>query len=121
MKKLIFVSILLVMCTAHIQSQVFTRHLSSDQSLDEFIYFPIEQDITFYQQPDIDFDQILAEDSQKDNPLYRIAVKVDQHYTVSDGMWFSYGNSMIWQIGFSAPNASSLNFLISDLSIPIGA
>ncbi len=61
MKNLIFLIILLFSINS-IHSQVLTRNLSSDQNLNEFIQFPIENDIKLYQQPELDFDKILEED-----------------------------------------------------------
>lgn len=101
-----------------INAQVFTRYLLEGQRLEDFITFPLEKEIIYYLQPEVDFNLILQEDRRSNNPLSRVAVKVDQNYNVDDGIWIQYGDIMIWQIGFSAPKASSLNFLVKDLILP---
>jgi hypothetical protein len=102
-------------------AQVITRHLGDKEKLENFIYFPLEKDLSLYMQPEINFERVLEEDRRSGYPLHRVAVKVDKNYTVSDGKWAKYGDIMVWQIGFSAPTARSLNFLINDLVLPIDA
>lgn len=100
-------------------AQVFTRHLTEEQRLEDFINFTFEKEIPYYKQPEINFEKVLEEDRQKGYPLHRVAVRVAQNYSVEDGFWTQYGNIMVWQIGFSAPRAKSLNFLMNELVLPI--
>ena len=104
--------------TTTIHSQVLTRHLTSKQSMEEVIPFPISENYPVYVQPEVDFDKVLAQDALEGSTIPRFAVKVEQNYTVKDGIWNQLGGIMVWQIGFSASDASSLNFLISDLILP---
>jgi lysyl endopeptidase len=102
-------------------SQVFTRHLSEKEKMEDIINFPIKHDIAYYKQPDINFENVLEEHRRSGSPLKKVAVKVDKNYQVNDGFWTEYGDIVIWQIGFSAPKARSLNFLMKDLVLPDGA
>lgn len=99
-------------------AQVFTRYLTPDQKLEDIITFPILHEARYYLQPEVDFDKVMEQDRLDGNTIPRFAVKVDQNYTVTDGSWSELGPWMVWQIGFSAPRASSLNFLISELELP---
>ena len=121
MRTIIFVVIMSAISTTIMHSQVLTRHLTSKQSMEEVIPFPINENYPVYLQPDVDFDQVLAQDSLEGSTIPRFAVKVEQNYTLKDGKQWQIGNMLIWQIGFSAPEASSLNFLISGLNLPEGA
>jgi len=76
-----------MICSIQMNAQVLTRHLAPDQNSEEYIYFPVEYDINYLLQPEVDFDQVREEDIASGNPLYRFAVKVDQHYTQEDGTW----------------------------------
>lgn len=107
--------------TTIMHSQVLTRHLTSKQSMEEVIPFPINENYPVYLQPEVDFDKVLEQDALEGSTIPRFAVKVEQNYTVKDGKQWQIGNMLIWQIGFSAPHASSLNFLISGLNLPEGA
>lgn len=101
-------------------AQVLTRSSSVNQGIENFVHTPVSKDIIYHLQPDIDFEGILEEDRRKGNPVQRVAVKVDQNYNLKDGIWSQYGEIMIWQIGFSAPKARSLNFLLSNVVLPEG-
>ena len=115
----ILISILMIMGFSPIHSQVLTRHLAPDQNTEEIIPFPLDENIPYYMQPEVDFDKVLEQDMANGITIPRFAVKVEQNYTVKDGLWSQLGGMRIWQIGFSASDASSLNFLISDLNLPI--
>lgn len=69
-------------------------------------------------QPKVDFDKVLEDDRKAGQTIPRFAVRVDQNYTVKDGEWERLGKLTLWHIGFSAPDAASFNFLISDLQLP---
>ena len=109
----------MIMGFTPIHSQVLTRHLAPDQNTEEIIPFPLDENIPYYMQPEVDFDKVLEQDMANGITIPRFAVKVEQNYTVKDGKWNQLGGMRIWQIGFSASDASSLNFLISDLNLPI--
>ena len=109
----------MIMGFTPIHSQVLTRHLAPDQNTEEIIPFPLNENIPYYMQPEVDFDKVLEQDMANGITIPRFAVKVEQNYTVKDGLWSQLGGMRIWQIGFSASDASSLNFLISDLNLPI--
>ncbi len=109
----------MIMGFTPIHSQVLTRHLAPDQNTEEIIPFPLDENIPYYMQPEVDFDKVLEQDMANGITIPRFAVKVEQNYTVKDGLWSQLGGMRIWQIGFSASDASSLNFLISDLNLPI--
>ncbi|MCO6461917.1 MAG: trypsin-like peptidase domain-containing protein, partial [Saprospiraceae bacterium] len=121
MRTIIFVFIMSAISTTIMHSQVLTRHLTSKQSMEEVIPFPINENYPVYLQPEVDFDKVLEQDALEGSTIPRFAVKVEQNYTVKDGKQWQIGNMLIWQIGFSAPHASSLNFLISGLNLPEGA
>ncbi len=121
MKNLTPIIIIMLIALTHSYSQVFTRHLSEEQNIKDFVPYPLDKEFDYYRQPDIDFNRVLEDDRKRGNTLYRVAVKVDQNYAVDDGVWAQYGDIMIWQIGFSAPKARSLNFLISKLNLPKGS
>lgn len=120
MRNLIFLFVIIISLTK-INAQVFTRHLSEEQKLEDFINFPIEKEIPYYGQPEINFERVLEEDRRNGNLIHRVAVKVDQNYSVEDGLWSQYGDIMVWQIGFRAPKARSLNFLMKELVLPEGS
>ena len=109
----------MIMGFSPIHSQVLTRHLAPDQNTEEIIPFPLDENIPYYMQPEVDFDKVLEQDMANGITIPRFAVKVEQNYTVKDGLWSQLGGMRIWQIGFSTSDASSLNFLISDLNLPI--
>lgn len=100
---------------------MLTKHLTSKQSMEEVIPFPINENYPVYLQPKVDFDKVLAQDILEGSSIPRFAVRVEQNYTVKDGKQWQIGNMLIWQIGFSSPEASSLNFLMSGLNLPDGA
>ncbi len=104
-----------------LHSQTYTRNLTEKQKISDFMPYFIDKEVDYYRQPDIDFKRVLEKDKRGGNPLYRVSVKVDQNYSIEDGIWAQYGNIMIWQIGFSAPKSKSLNFLLTDLSLPEGS
>jgi lysyl endopeptidase len=112
--------LLLSLFTYSLNAQVFTRHLSDNQKLASFMPYPYNKEISYYLQPEVNFERVLEEDRAKKDYVPRFAVKVDQNYTIKDGTWLQMGDLMLWQIGISAPKARSLNFLISDIVFPEG-
>jgi lysyl endopeptidase len=116
----IFVAGLLLL-SAGLSAQVFTRILDKEQKFETFMPWPVDKDMVSYRQPDVDFQKVLDEDKLRKRPIHRVAVKVEKNYKVKDGMWSDLGDIAIWQIGFDAPKASSLNFLMSNLVLPEGA
>ncbi len=110
-----------ILSALSLQSQVYTTHLTEKQKIQDFFPYPLEKEMEYYRLPDINFERVLEEDRRKGITLHRAAVKVDQNYTLEDGVWAQHGDIMIWQIGFSAPKARSLNFLITDLVLPKGS
>lgn len=121
MKGLLLVIFMMTFFSMKSYSQVLTRYLSNEQKTEDIIYFPLKDDITYYMQPRVDFDKVLEDDRKTGQTIPRFAVRVDQNYTANDGEWERLGKLMLWHIGFSAPDAASLNFLISDLRLPKSA
>ncbi len=121
MKGLFLVISMMTFFSMKSDAQVLTKYLSNEQKTEDIIYFPLKEDIPYYMQPKVDFDKVLKEDRKAGQTIPRFAVRVDQNYTVQDGEWERLGKLMLWHIGFSAPDAASLNFLISDLRLPIKA
>lgn len=121
MKGLLLVIFMMTFFSMKSYSQVLTRYLSNEQKTEDIIYFPLKDDITYYMQPRVDFDKVLEDDRKTGQTIPRFAVRVDQNYTAKDGEWERLGKLMLWHIGFSAPDAASLNFLISDLRLPKSA
>ena len=116
-----FVVIILNFLPESLCSQVLTRILSKSEKMSDFMPYPISKQISYKIQPSIDFKRVLEEDERKGKKLHRVAVKVEKDFRINDGLWNQYGNMMIWQIGFSAPTAKSLSFLIKDIFLPNGA
>lgn len=117
MKNLIFI-LFIVGSMKDLTAQVFTRVLSKEQKVQDFFQYPIDKNTPYYKQPDINFERILEDDKRIGDPLKRVAVKVDQNYTTEDGLWSQYGDVMVWQIGFHAPKARSINLLMKDIVLP---
>ena len=105
----------------HAAGQVYTRILGDGEPLWTYVPFEMDEDVIYYAQPVVDFAAVLADDLRKARPLSRAAVKVAKDYKVKDGVWSQAGDYYVWQIGFSAPTASSLNFHLRDLILPEGA
>lgn len=119
--RILFLSVVVILFSTYVQAQIYTTNLTEKQDITDFFPYPMEKEIEYYRQPDIDFNRVLEQDKREGNSLYRVSVKVDQDYTIEDGVLAQYGDIMIWQIGFSAPKSRSLNFLLTDLNLPEGS
>lgn len=58
-----------MICSIQMNAQVLTRHLAPDQNSEEYIYFPVEYDINYLLQPEVDFDQVREEDIANGNQI----------------------------------------------------
>ncbi len=59
MKKLIPIFMIILITSIQSHSQVFTRHLSEEQKIKDFVPCPLDKEIDYYRQPDIDFNRVL--------------------------------------------------------------
>jgi hypothetical protein len=63
----------------------------------------------------------LISDSKKNVELNRFGVKANTQYTAEQGTYYQFGNYSVWKIKIGSLNASSLNFVFSNLLLPQGA
>lgn len=96
-------------------SQVFTRKINDSQPLDKIIQWPIPKISKFYVQPEIDFNKYVEDDLKAGRKFERIGVKYETNFNEGDGEWFDLGGIFLWQLGISAPKASSIAVTLSNV------
>ncbi len=100
-------------------TQVFTRVLNDEkQEIEHFNTWHIKEEPREFEQPEIDFEKIIAEDKRLGKQIPRFGVKTKTIFTEKDGQFYEYGDWVIWKIAFKAPKAKSLNFTFSNFQLP---
>lgn len=117
----ILVLMLVFLQNTTVNAQVLTRVLGSEESLDSYLPFQLRDEPIMYLQPKLDFERVLNEDEKTGRQIPRFAVGYDVSYSTIDGIWSDLEKYSVWKIGFNATNASSLQFMMEELQIPLDA
>jgi lysyl endopeptidase len=104
--------------TTTTDAQVISRILGSEETMDMFIPFPVDEEPVMYLQKAIDVEKVLEEDRVQNRQIPRFAVAQDVFYTQDDGLWTDYGDFDVWKIGINAPKAASLSVMFEEFTLP---
>jgi hypothetical protein len=127
MKK--FILFLAVSCgiSLHIPAQVYTRFFEGKEAFEAVPVLKqvglIRADAVTKQMPPVNVMQLLEEDRKSEgmNVPFRFGYGFDVKYTTDDANWIVSGSSRIWKMHFQSPDAYSLNFIFSELTLSPGA
>ncbi len=116
--KLLAIIVLLFLTQNIIQAQVFTRILSEEETIHDYIpwYFMERPDAEIA--PPVDVAAVLAQDKKVGSTLDRFGVKTPMNLTEEDGAYYQLGDYYIWKIQIKSENAKSLNFEFENLNLP---